>query len=136
MDMSKIQRALGFIEGVCAGLPDKAAELIEGAVVEIDCEIETGCNFGAEAGDCYVGLCPPRNDSGCREAKGVDRGCYTTGEMDELVERLHKHHGNYAEGHAQDYRKVCSDCRQAAEVITRLRLIIEDLEYAACAENP
>ncbi len=40
MDMSKIQRALGFIEGVCEALPDSVAELIEEAVLEIDLALE------------------------------------------------------------------------------------------------
>lgn len=128
MDMSKIQRALGFIEGVCVGLKEKEAELIEEAVNEIDCELEN-------AADSHVALQgnAPRNDNAKRE---IAAEMHTTAEMDELVERLFRHHVDYGQGHTQAFGIVCADCKKAAEVITRLRLLIEDLEYAACAEKP
>lgn len=137
MDMSKIQRVLGFIEGVCAGLNDKAAELIEEAVNEIDCELETA------AEDSTTGISlgnnvemqgnVPRTDIAKRE---IAAEMHTTAEMDELVERLHRHHEDYRQGRVTPKGIVCADCKKAAEVITRLRLLIEDLEYAACAERP
>lgn len=131
MDMSKIQRALGFIEGVCAGLKEKEAELIEEAIVEIDCELEKM----VEEIDFHVALQgnAPRNDN---ERKEIAAEMHTTAEMDELVERLFRHYEDYGKDRCQVRGVVCSDCKKAAEVITRLRLLIEDLEYAACAERP
>lgn len=137
MDMSKIQRALGFIEGVCAGLKEKEAELIEEAIVEIDCELEnaagdstTGIPFGHHI--ALQGI-DPRNDNARKE---IAAEMHTTAEMDELVERLFRHREDYGKGRSQPWGVVCADCKKAAEVITRLRLLIEDLEYAACAERP
>ena len=137
MDMRKVQRALGFIEGICLGLKDKDAELIEEAVNAIDCELE--------ASSVTADAVPPEGELparareatlGCPSEGKAFGGCDTTGEMDELVERLVKHYGRYEEGHAQDYGAVCRDCKRAAETITRLRQIIEDMEYAICAEKP
>lgn len=131
MDMSKIQRALGVIEGVCIGLEDKPAEIIECAVCEIDCEMEAM----PEKMDYHAVLRGQahQNDNARKETPAE---MHTTAEMDELVDRLFHHHFAYGEGHAQDYSSVCQDCKKAAEVITRLRLLIEDLEYAACVERP
>lgn len=132
MDMSKIQRALGFIEGVCTGLKEKEAELIEGAIVEIDCELED------VPGDCHVALQgnAPRNDISKQEIPRSHRGVFTAGEMDELVERLEKHYLNYTYCNPFDRAAAFRDMKTAAETITRLRLLIEDLEYAGCAEKP
>lgn len=128
MDMSKIQRELGFIEGICAGLPEKAAELIEGAIVGIDCELESAAEI-----PCATLREPAGEDAAGKE---IAADMPTTAEMDELVERLYRHHADYEAGYANDYRNVCRDCKRAAEVIDRLRLLIEDLEYSACMERP
>lgn len=115
MDMSKIQRALGFIEGVCEGLKDREAELIEEAVNEIDCELET--------------------TSSVTEGKPLEIH-YTTGEMEELVERLLRHYDQYEQGKTQRFSIVCADCKKAAELIVHLQLILEDLDYVQYAEQP
>ena len=156
MDMSKIQRALGFIEGVCAGLKEKEAELIEEAIVEIDCELEnaagdstTGIPFGHHV--ALQGI-DPRKDNRFREEKqemcsglpevtaklvAIEPEDYlSASQMDELEERLQKHFTDYINGKTQNFKLVCCDCIQALVAITQLKEQLKDREYCACAERP
>ena len=129
MDMSKIQRALGFMEGVCTGLKEKEAELIEEAINEIDCELEMlpGYSLPGNA---------PRNDGVKQGGAAFGWNASTNAEMDELVERLERNYLNYTYCNPFDSAAAFRDMKTAAETITRLRMLIEDMEYAACAERP
>ena len=122
MDMSRIQRALGVIEGVCAGLADKPAEIIECAVNEIDCELEAGGGAAemqdntADYNDVCINQC---SDS-----------------MDQLISRLLRCTQDYREGRVQNFKLLCEDAENAAAEIVRLRMVIQDLECRSCLEHP
>lgn len=153
MDMSKIQRALGVIEGVCVGLKDKGAELIEGAIVEIDCELET------MPGDYTTGIPfnhliadDSSNDSGCGKEKQklvsglpgvtvnlfkIEREDYlSSSQMDELEERLQRHFTDYINGKTQSFELVCGDCIQALVAITQLKEQLKDQECGVYMDRP
>lgn len=126
MDMSKIQRALGVIEGVCIGLADKPAEIIECAVTEIDCELETYQNEGRSPINSPISL------------NGVqlkDSDCLTSMEIEELTERLKKHFTNHVNGKAQNYGLVFRDCLLGAVAITQLGEQLKDQDYKCCMEQ-
>ena len=40
---------------------------------------------------------------------------------EELIERLNKHADDYANGNAQDFAKVCMDCKIAADMLKTLK---------------
>lgn len=113
MDMSKIQRALGFIEGVCAGLKDKEAELIEEAITEIDCGLE-----------------------GCESIRPAVRNHTTTAENEELVERLYGYLRKTAPGKDMGAYMMAEDCARAASLIEQLMNQLEGREYGEYAERP
>lgn len=112
MDMSKIQRALGFMEGVCTGLKEKEAELIEEAINEIDCALE--------------------GDTGLRPAV---REHTTTAENEELVERLYGYLRKLSHGNSLEIQ-MAEDCSRAASLIEQLMEQLKDCEYRAYAERP
>lgn len=122
MDMSKIQRALGFIEGVCIGLKDKDAELIEGAVNEIDCELENK-NHGIAA---LIRL---------DDVQFEESDCLTTRDMEELTDRLKKHFMDHQNGKCQKFDVVCRDCLMASLAITQLGNALKDKEYGSYMEQ-
>lgn len=123
MDMSKIQRALGFIEGVCAGLKEKEAELIEEAVNEIDCELETK---GTEVHNpiSLVGITFEEDD------------WLSSTQIEELTERLKRHFTDHQNGKTQNFEMVFRDCLLAALSITQLGEMLKDKDCAACMEHP
>ena len=123
MDMSKIQRALGFIEGVCAGLNDKAAELIEEAVNEIDCELATK-DQEVHNPISLVGIAFEEDD------------WLTSTEIEELTERLKRHFTDHQNGKVQNFEMVFRDCLLEALSITQLGEMLKDKECAACMEQP
>ena len=106
MDMSKVQRALGVIEGVCIGLPDKPAELIEAALCEIDCELEGG------------GTKIP-----------VSKDHLTMGERDELVERLYNYLRKMSPLSDMKLFAMAEDCARAASLIEQLQEQLKDRDY-------
>lgn len=127
MDMSRIQRALGLIEGVCAGLADKPAELIECAVNEIDCELVAG------GGTVAMQDRTSDYDSG----NGNDVCINQCGDsVDLLISRLLRCHKDYLEGRVQNFELLCEDAENAAAEILRLRMVIQDLECRSCLEHP
>lgn len=113
MDMSKIQRALGFIEGICTGLKEKEAELIEGAIVEIDCELE-GSEVLRPAGQEHT----------------------TTAENQELVERLYGYLRKMSPGKSVEMYQMAEDCARAASLIEQLMDQLEGRDYGTYAERP
>lgn len=121
--MSKIQRALGFIEGVCAGLKDKEAELIEGAVNEIDCELVTKVEE-VHNPISLVGITFEEDD------------WLSSTEIEELTERLKRHFTDHQNGKTQNFEMVFRDCLLAALSITQLGEMLKDKECAACMEQP
>lgn len=126
MDMSKIQRALGLIEGVCAGLADKPAELIECAVNEIDCELESRKDTVQSL------LGKPVRLSGVVFEEG---DFMTSGEMEELTERLKKHFTDHVNGKPQNFEQVFRDCLLAAIAITQLGEQLKDQDFKCCMEQ-
>lgn len=123
MDMSKIQRALGFIEGVCAGVNDKEAELIEGAVNDIDYELE---NWG-------MGFYNPISLTGIQFE---ENDWLSSAEIEELTERLKRHFTDHQNGKTQNFEMVFRDCLMAALSITQLGEMLKDKEYGSCMERP
>ena len=123
MDMSKIQRALGVIEGVCVGLADAPAEIIESAITEIDCELEHRNN----------GVYAPLRLNGVQFEEG---DCLTSTEMEELTERLKKHFTNYQNGRIQDYATVFRDCLLGALAITQLVGQLKDKDCESFMGRP
>lgn len=123
MDMSKIQRALGFLEGVCIGLKDKDAELIETAVNEIDCELENR-NHDIAA--------PIKLD----DVQFEEGDCLTSRDVEELTERLKKHFMDYQNGRCQKFEVVCRDCLMASLAITQLGNALKDTEYGNYMGRP
>lgn len=123
MDMSRIQRALGVIEGVCVGLADKPAEIIEGAVNEIDCELEKQGR----------GICSPICLTGIQFEEG---DWLSSTEIEELTERLKKHFTDHQNGKTQNFEMLFRDCLLAALSITQLGEMLKDKEYGSCMERP
>lgn len=123
MDMSKIQRALGLIEGVCLGLWDKYAEVIEGAVNEINCELEKR----------EKGICSPICLTGVQFEEG---DWLSSAEIEELTERLKKHFTDHQNGKSQNFDIVFRDCLLAALSITQLGEMLKDRDCADCMERP
>lgn len=123
MNMSRIHRELGYIEGICAGLPEKEAEKIEGAVNEIECQIEEMTQ-------------PGRVNDERQGGREIQADTYSHAEMEELTERLYLIARACMEGRWLNPKSVGEDCDRAARVITRLVLTIEDMEYARAAAQP
>ena len=123
MDMSKIQRALGVIEGVCVGLADKPAEIIETAVNEIDCELESRS----------TGIYAPIHLNG---VQFEESDCLTSSDVEDLTERLKKHFVDYQNGKCQHFDVVCRDCLMAALAITQLGDALKDKDCGAYLERP
>lgn len=123
MDISKIQRALGVIEGVCIGLADKPAEIIECAVNEIDCELENRNHGNAEL---------IRLD----DVQFEESDCLTSRDMEELTDRLKKHFIDHQNGKCQKFDVVCRDCLMASLAITQLGNALKDTEYGNYMGRP
>lgn len=44
-----------------------------------------------------------------------------------LIESLYQHYEDYGQGYTQDFFKVCSDCKEAANKLGELQAFIDDM---------
>ena len=103
MDMSRVNRELGVIEGIALGLPEEISAKLQNAVDILGRQIV--------AGNCVSRKVGTRE--GMAAVPGKDA-------IDELVEELQNHFQRYKDGMAQDFSTVCVHCKVAADLIVTL----------------
>lgn len=103
IDMSRVNRALGVIEGIALGLPEEISAKLQDAVNILERQIVAGNCIGRKVGTREGMAAVPSKDA-----------------LDELVEELHNHFESYKAGEAQDYSVVCAHCKVAADLIVTL----------------
>lgn len=103
MDMSRVNRALGVIEGIALGLPEEISTKLRVAADSLERQIK--------AGNCV------NRKVGTREGMAAVPG---KDAIDELVEELRDHFERYKAGEAQDFSTVCVHCKVAADLIVTL----------------
>lgn len=106
MDNGKLQRALGYLEGIAMAMKEPAKSLL----MQTAEDIEEAVN-------------PDGKKHGGKTAPDSQ-------ETDALIKRLMLHHQRQELGKTQDYAKVCLDCKRAAELIVRLQSNLEQMSFA------
>lgn len=122
MDMSKINRAFGRIEGVSMGIEGGVRQLLLESVEWIEEEL------------CFNGCATTHSTEG-KPARKETGFVVAHPEMDELTRALWGHHEDYGKGYVQDFGAVCSDCRKAADLIVELRQELERVLFEKYAEG-
>lgn len=114
MDLSKINRALGYIEGLATGIQEPIRSLLLQSAEDIEEAMGLACG----------------EQSDWKRKFEVDHPS-----MDELTDALWQHHEDFGQGRMQNFSEVCRDCKAAADLITDLRQEIERLLFDRYAEG-
>lgn len=140
MDMSKINREIGRIEGIGLGLGGNAGDMLQLAADRISqaaCEEAARHRCADNHGRNPFYLSEKELLAAEKVALGeLNPEGMTTGEMTELACRLAKHYLDHVDGKTPNFSRVCNDCIRAAALIEFLMEDRQQRDLEAYAGKP